>query len=142
MNKQGLSMFFVTRKKYQDMEIAFLCEQDKTYRLEKDIKSLLSIIENSNIDTISEKDAKFLDEKYSEYCVSNEEYSKDYQKEKKRLLNKQAKEKISIYGILFICILVVFSIFITISFGDLAGSIAVYGFAFIGYFLNKKYKIF
>lgn len=135
-------MFFVTRKKYQDMEIAFLCEQDKTYRLEKDIKSLLSIIENSNIDTISEKDAKFLDEKYSEYCVSNEEYSKDYQKEKKRLLNKQAKEKISIYGILFICILVVFSIFITISFGDLAGSIAVYGFAFIGYFLNKKYKIF
>ncbi len=142
MNKQGLSMFFVTRKKYQDMEMAFLCEQDKTYRLEKDIKSLLSIIENSNIDTISEKDAKFLDEKYSEYCVSNEEYSKDYQKEKKRLLNKQAKEKISIYGILFICILVVFSIFITISFGDLAGSIAVYGFAFIGYFLNKKYKIF
>ena len=142
MNKQGLCMFFVTRKKYQDMEMALLCEQDRTYRLEKDIKSLLSIIENSNIDTISEKDAKFLDEKYSEYCVSNEEYSKDYQKGKKRLLNKQAKEKISIYGILFICILVVFSIFITISFGDLAGSIAVYGFAFIGYFLNKKYKIF
>ena len=135
-------MFFVTRKKYQDMETAFLCEQDKTYRLEKDIKSLLSIIENSNIDTISEKDAKFLDEKYSEYCVSNEEYSRDHQKEKKRLLDKQAKEKISIYGILFICILVVFSIFITISFGDLAGSIAVYVFAFIGYFLNKKYKIF
>lgn len=142
MNKLGLSMFFVTRKKYQDMEIAFLCEQDKTYRLEKDIKSLLSIIENSNIDTISEKDAKFLDEKYSEYCVSNEEYSKDYQKEKKRLLNKQAKEKISIYGILFICIFVAFPIFITISLGDLAGSITVYVFAFIGYFLNKKYKIF
>lgn len=135
-------MFFVTRKKYQDMEMAFLCEQDRTYRLEKDIKSLLSIIENSNIDTISEKDAKFLVEKYSEYCVSNEEYSKDYQKEKKRLLNKQAKEKISIYGILFICIFVAFPIFITISLGDLAGSITVYGFAFIGYFLNKKYKIF
>lgn len=96
-------MFFVTRKKYQDMEIAFLCEQDKTYRLEKDIKSLLSIIENSNIDTISEKDAKFLDEKYSEYCVSNEEYSKDYQKEKNDYLtNKQKKKSVYMVFCLFV----------------------------------------